>query len=119
MASGSVPLWEKAEIASYIKGRQDLTIFFRVNDDYCLTLPLELKSARGKMSDAQLLNQERVGTKVAFSFEEATLIIEAFMKYAYSLRTKIGIERSLVSEGGIPNQACNGQIKSDLASGEK
>lgn len=66
------------EASSSLKGLPDLMIFKVTPDGSTICLPLELKTANGKLTDTQKMWQEKIGTKVARSLEEAVNLIESF-----------------------------------------
>lgn len=66
------------EASSSLKGLPDLMIFKVLPDGSTACLPLELKAKGGKLSEAQKEWKYKIGTQVAYSFEEAVTLIESF-----------------------------------------
>ena len=64
--------------ARSLRGVPDLTLFKVTPDGFTMCLPLELKTKTGKLSEAQKMWQEKIGTKVARSFEDAVKLIDQF-----------------------------------------
>ena len=64
--------------AKAISGYPDLSIFKVLPDGSTKVLPLELKSAKGKMSPTQEMWAQKIGTKLARSVEEAVALIQEF-----------------------------------------
>ena len=64
--------------AKAISGYPDLSIFKVLPDGTTKVLPLELKTAKGKMSPTQAMWAEKIGTKLARSVEEAQALIVEF-----------------------------------------
>lgn len=66
------------EASSSLKGLPDLMIFKVLPDGSTACLPLELKAKGGKLSEAQKEWKYKIGTQVAYGFEEAVNLIESF-----------------------------------------
>lgn len=66
------------EASSSLKGLPDLMIFKVLSDGSTACLPLELKAKGGRLSEAQKEWKYKIGTQVAYSFEEAVTLIESF-----------------------------------------
>ena len=71
---------DKALISSFIKGLPDITILEPITDDYSMSLCVELKSAKGKLSQGQKNFGKRVPVKVVRSFEEFEALVNKFME---------------------------------------
>lgn len=79
----SVSLRDKAIISSYLKGLPDLTIFHPTKvykERYPVVLPLELKVENGKLSQGQVHWQKKIGTIVAYGWDQAKKIIDDFLE---------------------------------------
>lgn len=75
---GRMSKGDSLKTAQAITGYADLTLFKVTPDGFTMCLPLELKTKTGKLSEAQKMWQEKIGTKVARSFEEAVKLIDGF-----------------------------------------
>jgi hypothetical protein len=69
---------EASKASQAITGYADLTLFKVTPDGFTMCLPLELKTKTGKLSEAQKMWQEKIGTQVARSFEDAVKLIDQF-----------------------------------------
>jgi len=71
---------DKSLISSFIKGLPDITILEPITDEYCLSCCIELKSAKGKLSQGQKNFGRRVPVKVVRSFEQFESEVNKFMR---------------------------------------
>jgi len=78
-ANRSVSMHVKAQIANHIAGLPDLIIPL-ITENGTLILPLELKAIGGKLGPKQVKWQRELNTVVAYSFEEAKILIDNFLK---------------------------------------
>lgn len=78
-AQRSVPLWVKTIIAEYIAGLPDI-LLPKLTEQGLMMLPLELKAKNGVIGKKQKKWERVLGTKYAFSFEEAREMIDKFLK---------------------------------------
>lgn len=67
-----------SQTASAVSGFPDLTIFKVLADGSTACLPLELKAKGGRLSEAQKEWKYKIGTQVAYGFEDAVTLIESF-----------------------------------------
>jgi len=74
-----VKLHIKSQIANSIAGLPDLIIPL-ITEKGTLILPLELKAIGGELGPKQIKWQKHLGTVVAYSFEEAKILIDDFLK---------------------------------------
>lgn len=78
-ANHSVSMHVKSQIASHIAGLPDLIIPL-ITEKGTLILPLELKAIGGKLGPKQVKWQKHLNTVVAYSFDEAKILIDDFLK---------------------------------------
>jgi len=74
-----IPIGIKRIISEYFKGLPDLIIFRKDNNSYNTALFVELKSKKGKLSNAQLDWSERLNVHVCYSFEAFVDLLNQFI----------------------------------------
>ena len=73
---------DKAFVAKYLKGLKDLIVLKPLDNGYALALVLELKTAKGKVSQGQKNKHKLLTTHVKRSFDDARELIDDFVNNA-------------------------------------